>query len=152
MASSTTMLIEYDDGSKGCVLGGMFKKMYGPPKKSKDVTSVQITRGDAETRSCQKRGVGFEITRARGRADMLPNLLFSCDWLEDRDGPVFVQHPWPLVDDGIIVRALHPGALRGDGAMVRSGQGTMYVMDATLPTDARKGYLAVQGPEKVRVG
>ena len=152
MTSSTVTLQPNNDGSLGYVSGTEFETMYGPPKKSKDVPSVQITRGDSETRCCEQGGVGFEITKARGRSDQLPNLLFSCDWLEDSDGPVFVQQPWPPADDGIIVRALLPGALRGDGAMVQSHQGMVYVMDATLPTDARKGYLAVEGPEKVRVG
>ena len=152
MTSSTTMLQPNNDGSLGYVSGGKFELMYGPPRTSKDVLSVHITRGDAERRSFQKWGFTLEATYARGRSDPLPNLLFSCDWLEDRDGPVFVQQPWPPADDGIIVRALLPGALRGDGAMVQSHQGMVYVMDATLPTDARKGYLAVEGPEKVRVG
>jgi len=138
-------LKEYPDGSLGYVSDGIFIMMYGRPMKLKDVGHVTITKEKGWGSAVEVKGIGLSKSKAIGTTVMMDNLLFSCeDRLEDPDGPIFIQQPWPT-DGDIYVRALYPEALRGEGAMVRSNLNRVYVIDSTLPRHARRGYLAVEG-------
>lgn len=145
-------LRENGNGNLGYISDGTFVTMYGRPKEVKHVEQMTITHEEGTESFIQVRGIGYGQSKARGKTVVVDNLLFSCEFRpEDPDGPWFKQERWPI-DEDIFVRALHPGALRGEGAMVKSNLNRVYIIDATLPRHAKRGYLAVEGLEMVRRG
>lgn len=148
--SNPAGLVQGLDGSLGYIVDGQFCPMYGPPKTEREVGSVSMSYEEGIERGFEVYGLNLQVFRTRGRTFKLDNVLFMCDSWEDPDGPMFVRQPWPRRDDPLTIRALYPEALRGGGAMVRSNQHMVYVIDASLPIYAKKGYLAVDGPEMVR--
>lgn len=144
-------LKEYNDGKLGYSSHEGFVPTYGPPIKVKDAKPITMTYEEVTERRFEKWGFTMSEISGIGRTFEIPNLLFSCEWAEDfDDGPIFVHRPWPADNDDIIVRRLYPKALRGDGNLIKSNSGRVYVIDATLSSHARRGYLAVHGLDMVR--
>lgn len=144
-------LEKHDDGSLGYDVDGTFRRLFGPPITEKRMSSFTVNFQNGIQYGVEQLGVSVHGTRSTGISSNLPNLLLSCNWLGDSDRPLFMHTQWPEGTDGkFTVRVIYPEALSGNGAMIRSNQGRVYVIDSNLPKRAVKGYLAVKKSNMVR--
>lgn len=74
-------------------------------------------------------GIGCALADGRELTHSLDNIVFAYEKIGDAP-PAYVETSW---NNEAYVRALCPAALVGSGAILKSNQGRVYVLDDNIP-------------------
>lgn len=146
------------DGTLGYTDGKKYIALYGRLQQVSEVIPVKVKHTREQSTTTRVK-VGLEYMCVDHTANdrtkyeessSMENILFSYKTTEIRSEVEYEQQEWK---EGYGVRRLYAAALLGRGAILKSNQNRVYVLDSSIPHENEmvgRGYLKVDGSDKVR--